>query len=52
MMPDDDSLASDRMEWFAIAARALDRAYGSNEPKYTDADLIDDQPADPEPNRV
>jgi len=35
-----EALEADRAEWFNLAKQSLARAYGEDEPEYTDDDLI------------
>ena len=35
-----EALEADRAEWFEMAKQSLARAYGEDEPEYTDDDLI------------
>ena len=40
VLPTDDSFDQWREDWYTMAAIGLSRAYGDNEPEYTDADII------------
>ena len=40
VLPNDDSLAQWREDWSRFAAQGLARAYGPDEPEYTEADCI------------
>ena len=40
VIPKEDSLEQWREDWFRLAAQGLARAYGPDEPEYTEADCI------------
>ncbi len=42
VVPQPDEEAKDRAEWFALARAAFARAYGDDEPDYSDAKVLED----------
>lgn len=40
VIPKDETFAQWREDWFRLASRGLARAYGPDEPEYTEADCI------------